>query len=392
MPNRKFIPYSRQSVDSDDLKAVNSVLHSDWLTQGPKVSEFENRLSSYCNAQYAVAVSSGTAALHIACLAAGIEPCNEVITSPLTFVASANCVLYCGARPVFADIQQDSANIEPVNIKKNINRKTKALIPVHFAGHPCDLGEINKIRKKHNLIVIEDATHALGADYVGAKIGSCKYSDMSVFSFHPVKPITTGEGGAVLTNRKDLYERLLLLRSHGITKERRKFSVKNTKSIGVWFYEMQELGFNYRITDFQCALGISQLKKLDRFIKRRREIVEKYRKLFLDNDYFDLPIEGKGVKSSWHLYPIRLKNKYISKKSLIFDELRKNRIGVQVHYIPVYWHPYYRKLGYKKGLCPKAEEFYQREISIPLHQGMSDKDIKYTVRIIFDVFNKIKSC
>jgi UDP-4-amino-4,6-dideoxy-N-acetyl-beta-L-altrosamine transaminase len=389
MQFRKFIPYSTQLIDSKDIESVAKVLSSVWLTQGPKVAEFERRLASYCGAKYAVSVSSGTAALHIACLSAKIKSGDEVITSAITFAASANCVLYCGAKPVFADVEEDCANIDPHEIEKNITKKTKVLIPVHFAGHPCDLKEINRLRKRYGLVVIEDATHALGASYQGSRIGSCKYSDMAVFSFHAVKSITTGEGGAVLTNSKTLYERLKMSRSHGITKDVSKFSIRDKKIIGDWFYEMQDLGFNYRLTDFQSALGISQLAKLDSFIKRRREIVEIYKKHFQDNDYFDLPVEKQGTKASWHLYPIRLKEQYIYRRKEIFHKLRELGIGAQVHYIPVYLHPYYRKLGYRKWQCLKAEEFYRREISIPLYQGMKDKDVQRVIKAIFAVLKKI---
>lgn len=390
MPFRKFIPYSTQLIDKKDIESVTGVLRSSWLTQGPKVAEFEKRLAFYCGAKYAVSVSSGTAALHIACLAAKLKAGDEAITSPITFAASANCLLYCGVKPVFADVKEDCANIDPQEIEKNITKKTKALIPVHFAGHPCDLKEINRLREKYNLVVIEDATHALGARYFGSKIGSCEYCDMAVFSFHAVKPITTGEGGAVLTNSKTFYERLLMARSHGITKDLNKFSTKDKKNIGGWFYEMQDLGFNYRLTDFACALGISQLAKLDNFIKRRREIVSVYNKCFQGNGYFDLPVEKQGTKASWHLYPIRLKDKYVSRRKEIFHKLRELGIGAQVHYIPVYLHPYYRKLGYKKWQCLKAEEFYRREISIPLYQAMKDRDVQRVIKAIFVVLKKIK--
>jgi len=373
----RIIPYGRQWVDASDIREVIRVLKSDWLTQGPKIKEFEDALCKYTGAKYAVAVSSGTAALHISCLAANIKRGDEVITSPITFVASANSVLYCGGKPVFADIQKDTVNIDPGEIKKKINPNTKAIIPVHFAGHPCDLEEIKEIAEKHNLLIIEDASHALGAEYKNLKIGSCKYSDMTIFSFHPVKHITTGEGGAVLTNQKDLYQRLLLFRNHGITKEKEKM----TKFDGPWYYEMHELGFNYRMTDFQCALGISQLKKLEKYIERRRELVSIYNKELSKIDKIILPVEKPYVKSSWHIYYIRLKD--ASKRRLIFEELQKSNIGVQIHYIPVYLQPYYQKnFGYKIGDCPKAEEYYKSTITLPLFPKMTDKDIKYVIEIL----------
>ncbi|MCM8832211.1 MAG: UDP-4-amino-4,6-dideoxy-N-acetyl-beta-L-altrosamine transaminase [Candidatus Omnitrophica bacterium] len=367
------IPYGHHHIDESDIKEVVKALKSNWITQGPKIKEFENALCEYTGSKYAVAVSSGTAALHMACLAAGVKEGDEVITSPITFVASANCVLYCGGRPVFTDIQEDTVNIDPEEIKKKINKKTKAIIPVHFAGHPCDLEEIYKIAKENNLIVIEDACHALGAEYKGFKIGACKYSDMTVFSFHPVKSITTGEGGAVLTNREDLYEKLVMLRNHGITKDDKKFI---NKGEGGWYYEMQELGFNYRITDFQCALGISQLKKLDKFIKRRREIVQIYNKELSKIEEVILPLERPYVKSSWHIYYIRLRKP--EKREFVFKQLQKKGIGVQVHYIPVYCQPYYKnKLGLQK--YPKAGNYYNSTITIPLYYGLKKDEINYII-------------
>lgn len=383
MSAKKFIPYSIQWIDRDEMDAVNKVLRSDWISQGPKIGEFEKKISSYCGARYAVALSSGTAALHIACLAAGIKPGDEVITSPMTFVASANCILYCGGKPIFADIEKDTANIDPEEIKNKITRRTKAIIPVHFAGHPCDLKEIHNIARKHKLIVIEDAAHALGAEYKASKIGSCVYSDMTIFSFHPTKSITTGEGGAVTTDDKNLYKTLLSLRNHGIYKTK---SLQKQK--GLWFYEMRHLGYNYKITDFQCALGSSQLKKLDKFIQRRRIIAKIYSRAFKDNDFFDLPIEKEGVKSSWHLYPIRLKNKYKGGRRKIFEKLRKKRLGIQVHYIPLYKHPYYQQLGYKKEIFLGSEDFYQRAISLPMYPAIKDREVRYVIRTLKDVFKK----
>jgi len=380
----KIIPYGHQWIDKNDINKVIKVLKSDWITQGPKIEEFENSLCKHVGAKYAVVVSSGTAALHIACLVAGIKPADEVITSPITFVASANCVLYCGGKVVFADVQEDTVNIDSEEIKKKINRKTKAIIPVHFAGHPCDLEEIEKIAKENNLLVIEDASHALGAEYKNSKVGSCKYSDMTVFSFHPVKSITTGEGGAIITNKKELYKELLFFRNHGISKGKTELTKKNE---GPWYYEMQKLGFNYRITDIQAALGISQLKRLNLFIKNRREIAKFYNESFKGNPHFDIPVEREYVFSSYHLYPIKVKAKFSRLRKEIFNEMRQNSIGVQVHYIPVYLQPYYKKLGYKEGSCPKAEDFYKREISIPIYPALGEKQVKYVVKKILKIFN-----
>jgi len=373
----RTIPYGRQWVDSTDIKEVIKILKSDWLTQGPKIKEFEDALCDYTGAKYALAVSSGTAALHIACLAANIKSGDEVITSPITFVASANSILYCGGIPVFADILIDSINIDPEEIHKKITANTKAIMPVHFAGHPCDMEEIKEIAKKNNLLIIEDAAHALGAEYKNSKIGSCKYSDMTILSFHPVKHITTGEGGAILTNRKDLYQKLLLFRSHGITKEKEKM----TKFEGPWHYEMHELGFNYRLTDIQCSLGISQLNKIEKFIDRRRELVKIYNEELSEIEKIVLPLEKPYIKSSWHIYYIRLKD--FNKRKFIFEKLQDYKIGVQVHYIPVHLQPYYQKnLDYKAGDFPKAEEYYKSTITLPLYPKMTNKEIKYVISIL----------
>lgn len=368
----KRIPYGKQWIDKKDIDSVVSVLKSDFITQGPRVREFEHKIANFCQAKYAVAVSSGTAALHLACLAAGIKKDSRVITTPISFVASSNCILYCGGIPVFADIQKDTVNIDPVDIEKKITRKIQAIIPVHFAGHPCDLREIREIAKKHNLIIIEDATHALGAEYRGSKIGSCRYSDMTVFSFHPVKHITTGEGGMVLTNSKDLYKKLILYRNHGITRDKKNLFKKDE---GHWYYEMHSLGFNYRITDFQCALGISQLSKLEKFIKSRKKIVNFYHSELSKVDSIELPTQRDYVRSAWHIYVIRVKKNRIK----VFNRLRRAGIGVNVHYRPIYLHPFYLKMGYRAGLCSKAETYYSQALTIPLYSNMSREDATYIV-------------
>ncbi|OGD63336.1 UDP-4-amino-4,6-dideoxy-N-acetyl-beta-L-altrosamine transaminase [Candidatus Beckwithbacteria bacterium RBG_13_42_9] len=366
-----MIPYSRQTIDKNDLKAVLKALQSDFLTTGPIIKKFENNFCRYVGSKYAVAVANGTAALHLACLAAGLSKNQELITSPLTFAASANCALYCGAKPIFADINHQGL-IDENLIEERITKKTKIIIPVHYAGLPCHLAKIKKLAQKHHLIVIEDACHALGARYKKSKIGDCKYSDMTVFSFHPVKHITTGEGGMITTNSRKLYEKLLLLRNHGIAKE---ISISQP-----WYYEMRNLGFNYRITDLQCALGLSQLKKIERFIKKRRKIAKLYDLAFRNSKNIKIILEAKDQFNSYHLYPIQAENEKIRLK--LFNYLRNQNIFCQVHYLPVYWHPYYQKLGYKRGICPRAEDFYKREVSIPLFPSMSGENIQYIIKII----------
>ena len=378
-----FLPYGQQWIDDEDINEVVKVLKGDYLTTGPKISEFENRLAQYVGSKYAVAVSNGTAALHAACFAAGIEKGDEVITTPLTFAASANCILYQGGKPIFADIDFDTYNIDPSEIEKNITEKTKAIIPVDFTGQPVDMDRIKDIAEKYGLIVIEDAAHALGAEYKGNKIGSL--ADMTIFSFHPVKHITTGEGGMITTNDEKLYNRLVLFRTHGITRDANRLA---NKKEGSWYYEQLELGYNYRITDIQCALGISQLNKLDKFIQRRKEIVQKYNNYLKDIDGVILPYQATYAKSSWHLYVIQLElEKFKVGRKIIFEALRAENIGVNVHYIPVYYHPYYQRLGYKKGLCPKAEKFYERALTLPLYPKMEEKDIEDVVTALEKVLN-----
>lgn len=373
-----YIPYGTQSIDETDIQAVVEVLRSDYLTTGPKVTEFEKRVADYVGARYAVAVNSGTAALHIACLAAGICKDDEVITTSITFAASSNCILYCGGTPVFADIDKDTYNIDPIEIEKKITDKTKAIIPVHYTGQPCDMDEIHRIAKEHNLIVIEDAAHALGASYKDKMVGSM--SDMTCFSFHPVKPITTGEGGMVVTNDESLYKRLMLFRSHGITRDIEQM----TTDEGGWYYQQLELGFNYRITDISCALGLSQMDKLDGFIARRTEIAKRYDEAFSGVDGIKIPRQMKDTKSGWHLYMIWVEP---SRRKEIFDKLRNAGIGVNVHYIPVYKHPYYQRNGYAECVCKNAEEFYDGIISLPIHPRLTDEQQSYIIEKVIELVN-----
>lgn len=365
-----MIPYGRQTIDEDDINAVIDVLKSDYLTTGPKIAEFEQAVASYTGAKYAVAISNGTSALHAACFAAGIGQGDEVITTPLTFAASANCVLYCGGTPVFADVDPYTYNIDPEDIRKKITDKTKAIIAVHLAGQPCDMDEIHSIAQEHNLIVIEDGAHALGSVYKGKKVGCL--SDMTTFSFHPVKPITTGEGGMIMTDNEELYKRLVLFRSHGITRDNSMM----TRNEGPWFYQQLDLGYNYRITDIQCALGCSQMRKLDKFLKRRRELVERYNNSFIECDNIVTPYQLPDTQSGWHLYIVQVKN---HDRKQVFETLRDKGIGVNVHYIPVYMHPYYREHGYKDVHCANAEEIYSHIISLPLYPGLTDEQQDYVI-------------
>ncbi|PIS09212.1 UDP-4-amino-4,6-dideoxy-N-acetyl-beta-L-altrosamine transaminase [Candidatus Beckwithbacteria bacterium CG10_big_fil_rev_8_21_14_0_10_34_10] len=381
-----MISYAKQFISKEDIKAVVEVLKSDFITCGLKVQEFERRFSRYTGSKYAVAVSSGTAGLHLACLAAELEKGDELITSPLSFAASANCALYCGAKPIFIDINEQGL-MDENSLKKKITKRTKIIIPVHYGGLPCKLDKIQKIAKKYKLIIIEDAVHALGARYKKSKIGDCKYSDMAVFSFHPVKHITTGEGGMITTNNRKYYEKLLMLRTHGITKDKSKYVSKvksQISNIGSWYHEMQLLGYNYRLTDIQCALGISQLNKIDSFIKKRREIANKYDKAFKNAKNIEIIKESKDQFNAYHLYPVRVKEN--KTRFRIFNYLKKNNIYCQIHYIPIYWHPYYQKLDYKKGLCSKAEDFSQREISIPLYASLKSEEVNYVINKIFEFF------
>lgn len=373
----KRIPYGRQHLDTDDIKAVVQILHSDFLTQGPTIERFEQAIADYFGCRYAVTFSSGTAALHGACFAAEIGPGSEVITTPMSFAASANCVLYCGATPVFADIKTNVPIIDPLEIEKKITKKTRAIIPVDYSGLPADYAEINKLAKKHRLLTIADSVHSLGATYKGKKVGTL--ADMTVFSFHPVKLITTGEGGMAVTSNKTYYDRLILFRNHGITKNQKNLI---NKHVGEWYYEMQELGYNYRLTDIQAALGLSQLKKITKFLKRRQEIASIYQEAFRNSTAFSYLKLPSDRTSAWHLFPIQLNKKFVAQRKEIVEEFHKRGIRVQVHYIPTHLHPFYRnKFGFKRGDFPVSENYYDREISLPLFPRLTPGEINRVIRV-----------
>ncbi len=376
-PPKKFIPYGHQWLDDNDIAAVTEALKSDWITQGSKVDEFERKMAEYCGARYGVAVSSGTAALHAACAVAGITEGDEVITTPITFAASANAVVYCGGKPVFADIREDTLNIDPAEIRHRLSARTKAILPVDFAGCPVDLDEILSIARERKLTVIEDAAHALGAEYRGRRIGSL--ADMTILSFHPVKHITTGEGGMILTDNRDFYEKLKIFRHHGI--------VRDIPGKGAWYYEIHQPGYNLRLTDFQCALGLSQMNKLDSFIRRRREIAARYDGAFTEMKEIITPVAPEDVKAVYHIYVIQLKLERLKAgRKEVFDALRAENIGVNVHYLPVHLHPYYRKnFGYREGDYPRAEAYYERAITLPVFPRMSDEDVDYVIKAVKQV-------
>lgn len=371
-PIRKTkLSYGRQYIDEADIKAVTDVLQSDFLTCGPKITEFEKKLCEVTGAKYAVACSNGTAALHIAAMAAGIGAGDEAIVSSITFAASSNCILYCGGTPVFADINPDTYNIDPTDIKRKITDKTKAIVAVDFTGQAVELDEIRAICAEHHLILIEDAAHAIGTTYNGKPVGSI--ADMTTFSFHPVKTVTAGEGGAVTTNDEALYKKLLLYRSHGITRDMNQMV---NKTDDPWYNEQVDLGYNYRMTDFQAALVNSQLDKLSIFQKRRKEIVAMYNEAFSKIPELQVQKEIPESDTTRHLYILRLKlDKLTCNRREFFDAMVAENICPQVHYLPVYWHSYYEKLGYKHGLCPNAEDYYMSVMSIPLYYSLTDSDV-----------------
>ncbi|MBE7414808.1 MAG: UDP-4-amino-4,6-dideoxy-N-acetyl-beta-L-altrosamine transaminase [Deltaproteobacteria bacterium] len=371
------ISYGRQTIDLSDIEAVARSLEG-MLTQGPLVEAFEAEIAGYTGAKYAVVCSNGTAALHLAMKAAGLGEGQKAVTSPITFLASANAALYAGARPDFADIEADGMNLDPESLRRKAakDRAVKAVVPVHFAGTPCRMEEIREVALKYGLIVIEDACHALGAEWTDSsgrvrRVGSCSHSDMTIFSFHPVKSITTGEGGAITTNDPALYGKLKTLRSHGVVKDPARLS----KSEGPWYYEMQDLGFNYRLPDINCALGISQLKKLDRFIAKRAGIAALYDRLFSKYQFVRPPSVPGGMRSAWHLYPARIPFSELGvERKDLFRLMSEIGIGLQVHYIPVHTQPYYKAMGFKPGDFPRALRFYAEEVSLPIYPLLSDEE------------------
>jgi perosamine synthetase len=382
-----LLPYGRQSIDEAAIQAVVEVLRSDWLTTGPKVAEFEERFAAWVGAKHAVSFSSGTAALHGAAFAAELGPGDEAVTTPMTFCATANCILYQGAKPVFADVTPDTLNLDPQEVAKKISPGTKAIFAVDYTGHPADLDALRLLAEKHGLLLIEDACHALGASYHGTRVGGI--ADMTVFSFHPVKHLTTGEGGMVTTHDAKLAEKLRRFRNHGISSDARQ-----RQDAGQWFYEMVLLGYNYRLTDISCALGISQLGKLHANLARRREIAAEYLHAFSDLPAIELPAVRQGVDPAWHLFPIRIRPEKLSAgRAEVFRALRAENIGVNVHYIPVHLHPYYRgQFGYRGGEYLAAEDAYQRLISLPIFHGMGDCDaddvIKAVGKVVFQLLRQ----
>ncbi|MFZ3129571.1 MAG: UDP-4-amino-4,6-dideoxy-N-acetyl-beta-L-altrosamine transaminase [Desulfosporosinus sp.] len=387
----KPIPYGRQYISKEDVLAVQEVLSSDWLTQGPAIEQFEKVVADYCGAKYAVAVTSATAALHLGCLALGLGLNDVLWTTPNTFVASANCGRYCGAKVNFVDIDPLTYNMsvtaleEKLELAERNGELPNVLIPVHFSGQSCEMERIAELSGIYGFKIMEDASHALGGSYKDSKVGSCAYSELTVFSFHPVKIITTGEGGMILTNRRELYERLVRLRSHGITRD---YYHKQGISDGSWCYQQIELGYNYRMTDIQAALGASQMLRLDKFVERRNRLAERYNKALKDLPLF-LPWQRPEVYSAYHLYVIQLKlDELVKSRKAVFDELRSAGIKVNVHYIPVHTQPYYQKLGFTEGDFPQAEKYYAGAITLPLYYGLSEEDQDYVITKVKEILFK----
>lgn len=384
-----MIFYGKQSIDENDIDAVVEVLKSDFLTQGPAIEKFEKCVAEYCGAKYAVAVTSATAALHISCLSAGLGKDDILWTSPITFTASANCGRYCGADVDFVDIDPSTYNMSIAELEKKLQAaeiKPRVVVPVHLAGQSCEMDKIYKLSQKYGFKVIEDASHAIGADYKETKVGCCKYSDMTVFSFHPVKIVTTGEGGMVLTNDKDLYEKLVLYRSHGITRDPK---LMTGTADGPWYYQQIDLGFNYRMTDMQAALGYSQMQKVNEFVSKRRYLAKRYNELLKNINGIQLPDQNEDTKSSWHLYVVRVDFSKISKtKNQIFAEMKEKGICLNLHYIPVHTQPYYENLGFKGGDFPNSEKYYEEAFTLPLYYALTDEQQDHIVKSLVEVLGE----
>ncbi|PTP85293.1 UDP-4-amino-4,6-dideoxy-N-acetyl-beta-L-altrosamine transaminase [Vibrio splendidus] len=386
--SRAVIPYGKQDISQQDIDSVVDVLKSDFLTQGPQVPAFENALTEHTGAQYALAVNSATSALHIACLALGLDEGDWLWTTPVTFVASANCGLYCGAKVDFVDIDSATYNMCPKKLEqKLITAKAtgtlpKVVVPVHLCGQPCDMESIAKLAKEYGFKVIEDASHAIGGQYHEQPIGNCKYSDITVFSFHPVKIVTTAEGGAALTNRKELADKMALLRSHGITRDP---EMMTEASHGGWYYQQVDLGFNYRMTELQAALGVAQMQRLDKFVAARHVLSKRYNQMLSELPLV-LPYQLENTYSGLHLFVIRLKLDEMSlTHKQVFDVLRENGIGVNLHYIPVHTQPYYQAMGFTKGDFPESERYYQEAISLPMFHGMTEEQQNTVVRVVTEI-------
>lgn len=371
-----FIPYAKHYIDQDDIDAVVKALQADYIATGPGMEEFEKAFAEYVGAKYAVVLSSGTAALHACCYAAQIQAGDEVITTPMTFVSTASSVLLCRGTAVFADIDEKTYNIDPDDIERKISANTKAIIPVHYTGQPCEMERISEIAKKYGLYVIEDAAHAHGAEYNGNHIGACRYSDLTAFSFHPSKVMTTCEGGMVTTNSEELYQRIKMFRAYCSTKDPKLLI---NKEEGPWHYEVQGLGYNYRLSDVMCALGKSQLKKLDSFVACRRKIAQRYNQQLQDLNNIILPYQATGCNSSWHLYVIQVEH---GRRQEIYTKMREKNIGVDVHYLPVYKHPYFQENGYRDVCCPVAEALYAGVLSIPIYYGLMEEQQDYVVETL----------